>query len=603
MNLHLGQEVARVTDQDLLGEGGEARVYRWRDLALKVFHPAPKKDAAAARALALKLEKLPHFPAGLPGAVVAPAQLVHDAKGQVVGYAMPRLDGVEEASRLLVRRWREGAVPNGALLALFGRLQATLEGLHARGVVVGDLNDGNVLFRGQEPFLIDADSMQYGRWPCAVAHERYLDPRLYGVDLAAGPAFSAETDWYAAAVMLFHALLYVHPFGGVHAKLPTALRRAEARHSVLRPDVAFPRGGVHYRVLPDAALDWFLRVFEKDAREPLPGHLLGMRWTKCRCGLEHARATCPDCQALGPASQVQATRHQGRCRARSVFKTSGRLLAAALQGGVRYVYEEEGVVRREDGQEVLPRTPPPGTRFALQGPWTWVAEPSGRVLGVHQGAVRARAQTDVRGSTPLLAASSSACYRVESGWVVEQVTGARVGQTLSSQSWLWAGERLGFGFYRAGDVRVLFTFEPHRAGLRQVAAADAARVNLKGRVLDCDVVFDADHALLSVRTERGGAEHGGLYLFDAKGRLVALAEGQGGRVFGTARGRALQHGRVLCATDEGLLLLVPEGGALVERSLFADAAPFVAPGDDLLPQPDGSLFVVGQKEVLQLSLC
>ena len=108
------------------------------------------------------------------------------------------------------------------------------------GALVGDFNEGNVLFRGATPFLIDADSMQFDGLPCCVGHEKFLDPRLYGVDLTRAPRFDPGTDWYAWSVLLFSSLLYVHPFGGIHKKFATPLRRAEARYSVLRPDVTYP---------------------------------------------------------------------------------------------------------------------------------------------------------------------------------------------------------------------------------------------------------------------------------------------------------------------------------------------------------------------------
>ena len=52
MDLYLDKKRVRVGDADLLGEGGEARVFRHKDLALKVFHAI---DAA-------KVKKLQRFP-------------------------------------------------------------------------------------------------------------------------------------------------------------------------------------------------------------------------------------------------------------------------------------------------------------------------------------------------------------------------------------------------------------------------------------------------------------------------------------------------------------------------------------------------------------
>ena len=59
MNVFLGGTRIRLKDADLLGEGGEARVYRFGDQAVKLFHaPSP-----------LKAEKLARFPRGLPAEV------------------------------------------------------------------------------------------------------------------------------------------------------------------------------------------------------------------------------------------------------------------------------------------------------------------------------------------------------------------------------------------------------------------------------------------------------------------------------------------------------------------------------------------------------
>lgn len=593
MDVFIANARVRLSDSDLLGEGGEARVYRVGDQAVKLFH-SPS---------ALKAEKLAKFPRGLPREVIAPRETVHDARGNVIGYAMPAVLGHEELARLASRRWREGAVSNARVLELFDALRSLLERLHAAGVVVGDLNDGNVLFdRGLA--LIDADSMQYAGLPCIVGHERTLAPELYGVDLTRVPAFSAATDAYAWNVLLFSSLLYVHPYGGVHPKLPTLLRRAEARHSVLEPDVTFPKSAVHFRVLPDEALHHFARVFGRDGERSMPG--FSMQWTKCQCGLEHARSACPDCQRRGPAAARQAIRSNGRCSARTMFSTTGRVLEAALQGGLRYVYEEGGVVRREDGSLVLDGPAPVGTRFAIAGASTWVADRLGRVTRVQNGRVAERASTGVRGTVPVMTGT----YRLEQEWIVEHATGARIGQVLEGQTWLWSSERLGLGLYRAGDFTHVFLLERGRAGLKWGQAAFPALTKRssaaasgksclspfqRGRLVDASCVFDDGHALLSATREQDGRETSELWLFNAAGQLLGSGEGHG-------RGRALLGGRVVCATDQGLLSLKNDGGVLVQGTLFTDTEPFVGAGDELLAQPDGSLVVVGHQEIVQLSL-
>ena len=487
----LGQNRVTLKDSDLLGEGGEARVYRWRELAVKVFHAQALTAAKAA--------KLRRFPSSLPMSVIAPLELATTPKGDLCGYAMKAIDGAEDFARLSNKKHRDASVPTSRVLALHRSLAESIAKLHAAKVVVGDLNDGNVISRGEDAFLIDADSMQFEGFPCAVGHERFLDPRLYGVDLAAAPRFTAETDWYAFAVMLFGSLLYVHPFGGTHAKYNTLLRRAEARHSALQSDVVLPRVSVTPKALPDDVLHWFRGVFEKDERTPAPHAVLTMTFARCKCGLEHARAVCPDCHALGPLVTRQVLRTKGRCSARTAFETNGRIVAAAMQGGLRYAYVENDVLKREDGSVVTAFVS--GSRVAIAGPSTFVATPSGSVDRYVGGKVAERLTTTLRQGVPSFCASTSAAYRQEADWLIDATSGSRVGQVLEGQTWLETGERLGVGFYRAGGFTFAFIVRPGRAGVQRIDGIEWA-----GRVVEAHAAFDTSSAVLTVVSEAGGVE-------------------------------------------------------------------------------------------------
>lgn len=589
MDLYLSGKKVRVSDADLLGEGGEARVFRHGTQALKVFH-APT-DALSRRLFDQKIQKLQHFPRPMPVGVRGPVDWVNDKAGKPLGYAMELVDGAFDAARLANRKWRLGVLSNRALVTAFQRLHALVGEVHAAGVVVGDFNDGNVLFARGEPALIDADSMQFGGFPCPVAHERFLDPKLYGVDLSTTPRFDAGTDWYAWAVLFFQSLLSVHPFGGTHAKFPTLLRRAEARHSVFQSDVTLPRTAVAPKVLPDDLLHWFHAVFEKDARQVFPAGLLQLSWTQCACGVEHARAVCPECRALGPLVTRQVLRSKGRCTARTAFETSGRVLAAAQQGGLRYLVEEGGVLRREDGAVVATALSGPFIRVELAGRVTWLADSAGRVEKWDGDRLVERTQTATRAGWPVLAASTANAYRQDQAWLIEHQTGSRVGQVLEGQTWLWAGERLALGFYRAGGLTVPFVVRAGKAGLRQVEG-----VTWKGRVVEASAVFDARHALLTVVTDDGSRDVVQRWLIDEDAKVVARSS-DGPRGHGAVLG-----GRVVLATDAGLVAMKVDQGHLIEAMQFPDTQPFVSAGDELLPNTDGSLFIVGARDITQLTL-
>ncbi len=593
MDVFVASTRVRLQDSDLLGEGGEARVFRWKDRAVKVFHPVDPANAPESRVRAVKLEKLAFFPTGLPANVLGPLELVTDQRGDVIGFVMQALVDVDDAGRLAQRKFRENAISNDVVMTMFRELAQTLRSLHARKVIVGDLNDGNVLVQpaSQRVFLIDADSMQFSGLACAVGHERFLDPRLYGVDLSKGSRFDEGTDWYAFAVMLFSSLLYVHPFGGTHAKWNTMLRRAEARHPVMKDDVVLPRVAASWKTLSDDALHWFSQTFEKDVREAPTKPVLQQSWSTCSCGVTHARPLCPVCHALGPLATKPAVRVKGRCTAKILFETSGRVLAASMQGGVRYVFEEQGVVRREDGAVVLNRPLLPQERIGLAGASTWVVSSRGAMERHANGQLVERAQTGVRSSEPTFASATAVTYRTENEWLIEQGTGTRVGQVLEGQTWLWTGERLGLGFYRAGGVTVAFLLRSGRAGVKQLSG-----IRWTGRVVSADAVFDARYGLLSVTAEVNGKDVVHRWLISEDGAVVATSVG------GRSGHAALLGGRVVIGSDDGLLAMKLDSGVLVEAACFADTQPFVSAQDELLPQSDGSLVVVTSKDLVQLSL-
>lgn len=586
-----GQRVL-LKDDAILGVGGEATVYAHDGLALKIFH-----DRGRA-ALDAKLEKLASFPRDLPPEVVAPIDLVADEKtGTPVGYTMPAVDGVAEIAHLARKSFRHGVYSTTDVCRLFGRIHRVLRRLHDKRVIAGDLNDGNILFSDTTPWFIDVDSMQLPGHPCTVGHERFLDPDLFGVDLTGRCAFTPGSDWYAFAVLLFSSLLYVHPYGGVHSKYPTMLRRAEARVSVLDPKVKYPKAALHYRVLPDELLHRFTQIFEQGARGAFPEHLLDQRWTQCRCGLEHARPVCPDCASKSALARQALVRHRGRCRAVQIFRTRGRILAASMQPGLAYVYEEGGVVRREDGSRVMMQRPEPGMRFALAGPKTWVAR-GDELVAVEREEIVDRAPTSRFGPEPSFDAGPGCALIVHDGWLVDHATGIRIGTVLDGQTFVRVGHHLGFGFYRAGRTMVSFLFRPGHPGM-----IDADIPPVDGRLLLAGAVFDDHHALVSLLLDRDGQRFGALYLVRDDGKLIGRREGSASDpvLAGTA-GRAVLEGRVLVAMEQGLTALAVDAftGAIVEQTVFCDTEPFVSDGAELLPGPEGSVYVVTTDQITQL---
>jgi hypothetical protein len=582
--VYMGGKALRLRDEDLLGEGGEGRVYRAGDRAIKVF-TSPTAERRA---------KLAAFPAALPAEVVGPLEPCTDRDRAVVGYAMRVVEGAIDMHKVAQRKWQRSAMSPRELLAVLRDLANVLGKLHARGVVVGDLNDGNVALEparrgGLAPCLIDADSMQYAGFPCTVAHERFLDPRLFGVDLAKTHALSRESDLYALAVLAFTSLLFVHPFGGAHPSHPTLLRRAEARCSVLCPDVKLPASAQRPEVLPDDALAWFHRVFEKDAREPLPAALLEAPLALCSCGATHARRACPMCTV-----EVRVTppvRAKGRVRSASIAR--GRLLAASADGTIAWVEEKDGAVVREDGRIVSP-TPVRGA-LRVAGPSTWILS-EGRAWRVEQERVVETVAVGTVHGEPAADAGPGGLVYASGDQLVRASDGTRLGKILEGQTHVRVGARVGFAFYRAGAFTHFFVFDVRRGPLRQVGLP-----HLEGRLASWECVFDDGHVLFSAATEKDGRVAHEAHLVDARGEVVASERGAAGAcaILGHVTGKCLAGGAVIVASDDGLVLLRGDRRtrSFVTVRAFPETRDLVPAGADVLVGPGGSLYVLTHDEL------
>ncbi len=604
--VRVGGKAVTLDDSALVGIGGEGRVFRAAGCAFKIYHPidAALSQAvrdAQVRARALTFDKIRAFPK-LPSEVIAPVEIVTSSRGEPLGFTMPLVvDGVE-AARLAQRRYRDGVVSQSAVVASFARLAEIIARVHAANVVVGDLNDGNVLFVAGDPRIIDADSMQVGPYPCVVGHERYLDPMLYGVDLAKAPAFTRGSDWYAFAVMLFSSLLFVHPYAGSHASYKTVLRRAEARHSALRADVIYPKAAVRPETLTDAMLAWFSSVFDFGGRDAPPAAIFAARFTTCACGTEHARACCPTCTTK---VSMPVTIHAGGLQVTRIATATGTILAAVVHANLKYLVEThahgaEGALVRESGIPLECPARTPEMRAFIAGDTTWLAFGT-RVLRFDRGALVATTSTSTWRDEPAFACNAHDAFRTDGDWLVSAVTGRRIGLVLGGQTFFRVGDAVGFGFYRTGEITRYFTFATARGGFFDVALAP-----LRGRVVAAEVTFDAGHALFTITTEERGRLVAAMHLVAADGTVVASMVGapEDDVALASVDGKCLAFGVVLVAHEGGLVALKADAGSRTFAPLraFPEARGHVSDESTLLAGPGGSLYVVRPREILQLSI-
>jgi hypothetical protein len=611
-----------IAPRDAIGKGGEADIYAiGRDLVLKLFkrpdHPDlsafPSQQCEAAKRLAVHQHKLPAFPTPLPDRVVAPIGLAtdHQAK-QILGYTMRRLQNADLLMRYGDLNFRQQGAGATAVSAIFQDLHTTVSQLHAMDVIIGDFNDLNILVQQQHAFLIDADSFQFGPFRCQVYTERFIDPLLCEPNairpLPIQP-YVKDSDWYAFAVMLFRSLLLVDPYGGVHKPkspsqhLPHSARPLH-RITVFDPAVRYPKPAYRYDILPDALLHYFYHVFTQDQRQPFPRLLLdNLSWITCpQCHLEHARPSCPACSGASTAVVRPAVCVRGQVSAQQTVKVAaGRLVSATTVNGALYYLVHSGDTFRRDGHgKTFSGQLRPPMVLRLLPKQTLVGQGNQLLVMSNDDTVQ-QLQVDTCDGRPLFDANDTTYFWLQDGQLMRAgALGAeRIGDVLSGQTRFWVGAKLGFGFYRAGDVQVAFVFDPQHRGINDNVRLPA----IHGQLVDvsCQLANDRAWLIWSVKEGARIVHHAAVIL--SSGEVIATSSAPADTAAWMASaGGALAVGQALLApTDDGMVRLDVEGGQIVQSKTFPDTEPYIDSASRLLDGPNG-IYVVGERTIHLLSM-
>lgn len=301
-----------------LAQGGEATIYDLGDgRVLKLWtapdHPDLAGDPAAVAAAQARLDEQQHklaaLPTGLPAAAVTPTAVATTRArgGRVAGYVMPRIDGE------VLLRWSEPRFRRAAQLGLADAVRVlvalveAVRGLHARGVVIGDVSDLNVLVAPAAVRLVDVDSWQFGPYVTRTWTERFVDPRLCaapGGVLTWVRPHDVGSDWFGVAVLACRLLLGIAPYAGVAASGTPPSLRALRGESIFTPGVTVPAWVPPAASLPAPMLAWLRATLDGQTTRAAPPleALVGAVPRRCaRCGLERLVDACPSCPATARA--------------------------------------------------------------------------------------------------------------------------------------------------------------------------------------------------------------------------------------------------------------------------------------------------------------
>jgi len=632
--VQIGGAAYTIKDDSMIGEGGEARVYLTEvdgvKQAVKLYKTPndpslagdTEQDKLNRKGAKLRLEKcgekLMAFPRLDIDRVIMPRHLVHSGN-KIVGYTMNLVPDPDVLRRYSEANFRQGGIDTNDVIKVLVQLHDTVGTLHKHRVVIGDFNDLNILVNLKlGPFIIDADSFQYGKFICQSFTQRFADPTLCDPSrnalLLCNP-HNEDSDWYAFAVMVFQSLLFVGPYDGIYRPKKKQQVKHDARPlhriTVLDSDVKYPKFAKKIAspdYLPDDLLDTFDKIFHDDKRGEFPLHLLeSTRWTKCTCGAEHARAVCPKCTAPGIVKSVMEVK--GTVTSERIFKTSGTILCSSVQGGrIRWLYHECGTYYREPmqglptGHKLFDSKLEPRIRYRVNGDITCLAKDN-QWLAFDLGMKKVdSALVDCFGALPVYDANSKRIYWAQNGRLLARAPGGAertVGQVVSNQTLFWIGEKFGFGFYKAGELYEFFVFDSDSGIIRDGVSVPP----IKGHLYDTACSFSSDRCWFFVSYQDGGKAYNRCTLISKDGVVLGNAseDAKGDTWLSGIRGKCAVGHTLFAATDDGIQRIEQNNAQLLLSKVFPDTEPFVEAGCNLLQGNDG-LYVVTNNEIRLLKI-
>ena len=194
---------------------------------------------------------------------IKPKTLAYDASGKVIGYFMDKVpaDHFPILSMFNKTFCTRENISDRVKLNIVERLIDAMNFAHSKGIVIGDFNPYNILVNSQgSVFLIDVDS--YGTK--SVKHSGILFDEIR--DYLYGGSVNKEADYFSLSVIIFNLLTYVHPFKGIHKKVPKMSERMLKKLPVFKvdPELFVPKC---YTPLSNKLLqDQFVKLYEQGKR-------------------------------------------------------------------------------------------------------------------------------------------------------------------------------------------------------------------------------------------------------------------------------------------------------------------------------------------------
>ncbi len=222
LSLDLSKEIAR---------GGEGKIIDMGNEVAKIYLPGIKSITE------LKFNDLSELQSNI---FIKPEQLLYDLKKNIVGFTMKKVSADHFPILSLFNKTfciREG-ITDKVKLNIAEKLVDAVKYAHSKSILIGDFNPYNILVNKQGSlYLIDVDS--YGTKN--VPHSGILFDEIR--DYLYGGSINTQSDYFALSVIIFNLYTFVHPFKGIHKRVPKMSDRMLKKLPVFKadPDLFVPK--------------------------------------------------------------------------------------------------------------------------------------------------------------------------------------------------------------------------------------------------------------------------------------------------------------------------------------------------------------------------
>jgi hypothetical protein len=173
------------------------------------------------------------------------------------------------------------------------------------------------------------------------------------------------------------------------------------------------------------------------------------------------------------------------------------------------------------------------------------------------------------------------------------------GDVLAGQTRIWVGNRLGFGYYRAGNVAVAFTFDPEKRGIR-----DTVRLPWpNGQIIKSRAAIDDNKIWFFLAFATAGRIIHRAVVFSPDGTVLGSVDAAAGdgSWLGSIAGHRAVGGLLFSPTDTGIVRVECDSGIPSETKKFVDTEPFIHAGASLFVTREG-IFAVQSSEITLVSM-